>query len=89
MRKPGMSQDENAWKAVLEGYSHFLKERQLALPRHRPHLLRWMREFLTFAAEHPGYTFEQTLDMFLAILVNGSASMGGRPSRLRIPFEFI
>ena len=68
MRKPDMSQDENAWKGVLEGYSHFLKERKLALPKHRPHLVRWVREFLTFAAEHPGYTFEQTLDLFLATL---------------------
>ena len=88
MRKPDMSQDENAWKGVLEGYSHFLKERKLALPKHRPHLVRWVREFLTFAAEHPGYTFEQTLDLFLATLGNGSASMRGRSSRLRMPFEF-
>ena len=38
------------------------------MPKHRPHLVRWVREFLTFAAEHPCYTFEQTLDLFLATL---------------------
>jgi len=31
-------------------------------------LVRWVREFLVFATEHRGYTFEQTLDKFLAAL---------------------
>ena len=31
-------------KEVLAGYANFLKDRQLALPRHRPHLVLWIRE---------------------------------------------
>jgi hypothetical protein len=27
---------------------------------------RWVREFLLFVRGHGGYTFEQTLDLFLA-----------------------
>jgi len=53
-------------EAVLEGYAKFLRERDLALPKHQPHLIRWVRESLLFARRHGGYTFEQTLDMFLA-----------------------
>jgi len=34
-----MSQGENAWKPVLEGYSHFLKERKLVLSKHQPCVL--------------------------------------------------
>ena len=51
---------------VLDGYATFLRERDLALPKHQPHLVRWVREFLHFARAHDGYTFEQTLDLFLA-----------------------
>ncbi|HCP32323.1 TPA: integron integrase, partial [Candidatus Acetothermia bacterium] len=40
----------------------------LAPPKHQPHLARWVQEFLLFAEEHRGYTFEQTLDLFLAAL---------------------
>ena len=29
-------------------------------------MVRWVRDFLLFARKHGGYTFEQTLDMFLA-----------------------
>lgn len=53
-------------QAVLEGYAKFLKEKDLALPKHQPYLVRWVREFLFFAQGHGGYTFKQTLDMFLA-----------------------
>ena len=53
-------------RAVLEGYGNFLRERDLALSKHQPYLVRWVREFLLFAQEHGGYTFEQTLDLFLA-----------------------
>lgn len=52
----------------LLGYAEFLRKRQLAPPKHQPHLVRWVREFLVFATEHRGYTFEQTLDKFLAAL---------------------
>ena len=53
-------------QAVLEGYSKFLLEKNLAPPRHQPYLVRWVRDFLLFAQEHGGYTFEQTMDLFLA-----------------------
>lgn len=62
--KPDLSGVGNAWKAVLEGYSRFLGERRLTLPKRRPDLVRWVREFLVFASEHPGYALKQTLDLF-------------------------
>jgi len=43
------------------------------LAKHQPYLVRWVREFLLFARDHGGYTFEQTLDLFLA-------EVGGRPA---------
>lgn len=39
-------------QAVLEGYAKFLKEKDLALPKHQAHLVRRVREFLLFAQEH-------------------------------------
>ena len=51
---------------VLEGYATLLKEKELAPPKNQPYLVRWVRESLLFAREHRGYTFEQTLDLFLA-----------------------
>jgi len=53
-------------QAVLDGYAKFLHEKALAIPKHQPYLVRWVRDFLLFAQEHGGYTFEQTLDLFLA-----------------------
>ena len=53
-------------KTVLEGYASFLRERKLVLPKHQPYLVRWVRDFLLSAGEHGGYTFEQTLDLFLS-----------------------
>ena len=53
-------------QAVLRGYANFLREKDLAPAKHQPHLVRWMRQFLAFAQGHGGYTFEQTLEMFLA-----------------------
>jgi len=40
----------------------------LSAPKYQSHLVRWVREFLLFAEEHGGYTFEQTLDLFLAAI---------------------
>ena len=51
---------------VLDGYAKFLQEKKLALDKHQPYLVRWVREFLLFARTHAGYSFEQTLDLFLA-----------------------
>lgn len=51
---------------MLDGYAKFLQDKDLALDRHQPHLLRWVREFLLFARALAGHSFEQTLDLFLA-----------------------
>ena len=53
-------------ESVLGDFATFLRERKLALPKHQPYLVRRVREFLFFARQHGGYTFEQTLDLFLA-----------------------
>lgn len=53
-------------QAVLEGYDRFLIEKDLSGQKERPYLVRWVREFLLFARAHGGFTFEQTLDLFLA-----------------------
>ena len=34
---------------VLEGHAKLLKEKDLALPKHQPYLVRWVPEFLLFA----------------------------------------
>ena len=60
-----MSDFDIRLKDVLEGYSDFLQRRQLSDPKHRPYLVQWVREFLYFAHERPGYSFEQTRDFFL------------------------
>ena len=70
-------------KTVLEGYAAFLRKRELVLPGHQQHLVRWVREFLLFAEEHGGYTFEQTLDLFLAAV--GERVGTGVPIRIRNP----
>ena len=57
-------------QTVLEGYAEFLRGKHLALPKHQPYLVRRVREFLLFAQAHAGYTFEQTLDTFLAEISN-------------------
>ena len=51
---------------VLDGYAKFLQQKNLALDKHQPYLVRWVRESLLFAWTHAGYSFEQTLDLFLA-----------------------
>lgn len=43
-----------------------MRTKGLALPKHQPYLIRWVKEFLHFAREHGDYSFEQTLDLFLA-----------------------
>jgi len=71
---------EGELERKLRGYAAFLRKRQLAPPKHQPHLVRWVREFLVFATEHRGNTFEQTLDMFLAALRERS---GVKPWQIR------
>ena len=53
---------------MLEGYASFLRERMLAPLKHQPALSTVGAGFLLFAKQHPGYTFEQTLELFLAAL---------------------
>ena len=61
-----MAKRDSHLQEVLDGYARFLREKNLALDKHQPHLVRWVREFLFFARAHAGYSFEQTLDLFLA-----------------------
>ncbi|MFO7906796.1 MAG: hypothetical protein R6U98_29340 [Pirellulaceae bacterium] len=60
---PGTTND---LRGVLDDYRKFLREKNLAPPSHQPYLVRWVREFLLFARARAGYSFEQTLDLFLA-----------------------
>jgi hypothetical protein len=62
---PNMSVKSNALDEVLIDYAKFLQNKDLATGKHRPYLVRRVREFLHDAQEHPGYSFEQTLDLFL------------------------
>ena len=66
--KQNMSGVDEKLQTVLEGYSNFLREKKLAMPKHQPHLVRWVREFLLFAKKGGDHTFEQTLDLFLTAL---------------------
>ncbi len=75
-----MPRDGDAWQEVLTGYDNFLREKDLAPPPQRPHLVRWVREFLTFAQAHPGFTFEQTLDLFLSEIGN---RLGSKPWQIQ------
>ena len=37
-----MSGANKKLQVVLEGYSNFLREKKLTLPKHQPHLVRWI-----------------------------------------------
>jgi len=50
---------------VLDGFAAFLKEKDMAPPKQRPHLVRRVRQFLLFARKRRGFTFSQTRDLFL------------------------
>jgi hypothetical protein len=62
------------------GYAKFLQYKNLALDKHQPYLVRWVREFLLFARAHAGYSFEQTLDLFLA---EAGGCVGTKPWQLQ------
>ena len=82
-----MPEPDQRLQTVPNGYAKFLRDKDLALPKHQPYLVRWVRELVAFATEHPGYTFE-----FLRFLprpgssaqatARGSGRMGGRASRM-------
>ena len=63
-----MAERKGKRRVVLDGYAEFLKERELALPRYRSHLVRWVCEFPLFAQNRRGFTFEQTRSLFLDVL---------------------
>ena len=67
-------------RQMLEGYANFLRKWELALPKHQPYLVRWVKDFLLFAKERVGYTFEQTLDLFLAEI---GGRVGTKPWQLQ------
>ena len=55
---------QNHIQIVLDEYSTFLKQKQIADSVHRPYFVRWVKEFLLFAHDKNGYTFEQIKDLF-------------------------
>lgn len=61
-----MAGGDGRLREVLDGYAGFLREKELAPAKHQLYLVRWVRDFLLFARGRRGYTFEQTLDLFLA-----------------------
>ena len=58
-----MTGHDGSMREVLNGYAKFLQEKNLALDKHQPYLVRWVAEFLRFARAHSGYSFEHTLDL--------------------------
>ena len=52
-----MADTRGQLEAVLNGHAKFARGKQLVPPEQQPYLVRWVREFLGFAADHPGYTF--------------------------------
>ena len=61
-----MTEGGEQLRAVLDGYANFLLERELALPKHQPYLVCWVREFLHFAREHGGYLcLSKTLSLLI------------------------
>lgn len=35
-------------RQMLEGYGNFLRKKELALPKHQPYLVRWVKDFLLY-----------------------------------------
>jgi integron integrase len=55
----------DALMTLLADFELFLKKQDLTPPNTRPHLVRWVKEFLLFAEDHRNQSFDQTLDHFL------------------------
>ena len=60
-----MAEGGERLRSVLGKYAKSLRERELALPKHQPYLVRWVREFLLFARQHGGYNH---LAVFIPVL---------------------
>ena len=65
---------------VLDGYAKFLRDKDLAPPKHQPYLVRWVRDFLHCAQAHPGHTFEQALELCLAEV---ATRVGSKPWQIQ------
>jgi len=64
-----MSEVGKKLKTALEGYAKFLRDQDLAPQSPITPGSMGPRESLLFAEEHGGYTFEQTLDLFLTAII--------------------
>ena len=53
-RKLNMAERDGHLREALDGYAKFLQEKNLALDKHQPYLVRWVAEFLRFAWAHAG-----------------------------------
>jgi len=47
-----MAERDGHLHEVLGGYAKFLQDKNLALDKQQPYLVRWVREFLLFARAH-------------------------------------
>ncbi|HUW81828.1 MAG TPA: hypothetical protein VMZ31_03390 [Phycisphaerae bacterium] len=81
-----MGDSGDRMQAVLERHPKYLKDKDLALPKHQPYLVCWVREFLLLAQEHGGYTFEQTLDLFLTKVARW---VGVKPWQIQQPADAV
>ena len=79
-RKLNMAERDVYLREVIDGYAKFLQDKNLAMDKHRPYLVRWVREFLLFSRARAGYSFEQTLDLFLAEV---GGRLGTKPWQLQ------
>ena len=43
-----MRDADNQLHVILKEYDNFLRDKDLALPKHRPYLVRWVQQFLRF-----------------------------------------
>ena len=53
-------------------YKAYLQSRRLAKAKHIPFFVKWVRQFLTFAKEHNGKTFDEVYALFGASLGENS-----------------
>ncbi len=53
--------NEERLQAALDMFATFLRDKYLALPKHRPCIVQRVYVFLLFAQAHGGHTFEETL----------------------------
>ena len=61
-----MSEQGQRILTVLDGCAQFLGDKAIVLSKHQPCLVLWGREYAGSAVDYTGYTFEQTLDLYLA-----------------------